>query len=32
MPLSDVLARVVAYPRAGYPLGVPVADSDSFLG
>jgi hypothetical protein len=32
MPLSDVLARAVAYLRAVYPQGEPVTYSDGFLG
>jgi hypothetical protein len=32
MPLSDVLARVLTYPRTGYPQGVPANDFDGSLG
>jgi hypothetical protein len=32
MALSRLLARIVAYLRAGYPEGVPVTDSLGFLG
>jgi hypothetical protein len=32
MALSRLLARIVAYLRAGYPEGVPVTDSLRFLG
>ncbi len=32
MPLSDVPSRIVAFLRAGYPQGVPVAVIDGFPG